>query len=385
MRGILAQARFAALPAVQLVAIATLFAGGGWLWLGAGLIVSVLFLDETSGDYRAPLDRPNTLFLEGALYVVVPLMVLLTLGLVLLTAAPGSPAADLARALNIADASDSWIAILGAVVSVGLITGPAVGAFGHELMHRSTRAEWWLGQALLLNCLYTALAVEHVHGHHRDVGTAADVASAPRGTSFWRYLPRAIVGMRVGAARIEAARMRRRRLPWYVSRNRFLQGLALEIVVVTAILAFAGPLALAAFLASAAIGVFVIEVANYIGHYGLVRVPGKPVMPRHSWNGPRFLSTSVTVNLPRHSHHHASAGTPYWDLRILDDAPILPFGLSVMSVIALVPPLYFRVIGPRLDDWDRRLASAEELALIHRIRTEIGLPRVAAPVARRQA
>lgn len=382
MRAILAQVRFAALPAVQLAAVATFFAGGGWLWLGAALIISVLFFDEISGDYRAPLDRPNTLFLEGALYAVVPLMVLLTVGLVLFTAAPGSPADDLARMLGIAGTSDSWIAIAGVVVSVGLIAGPAVGAFGHELMHRSTRAEWWLGQVLLLNCLYTSLAVEHVHGHHRDVGTRDDVASAPRGMSFWRYLPRAIVGVRVGAARIEAARMRRRRLPWYASRNRFLRGLALEIAVVTAILALAGPLALAAFVASAAIGVLVIELANYIGHYGLVRVPGRPVMPRHSWNGPRFLSTSVTVNLPRHSHHHASAGTPYWDLCVLDDAPILPFGLSVMSAIALVPPLFFRVIGPRLEDWDRRLASAEELALIDRRGRAVVEPGIAPIVGR---
>jgi hypothetical protein len=366
MRAILAQARFAALPAVQVVAIATFFPGGGWLWLGAALIVSVVFLDEMSGDYRAPVDGPNTVFLEGALHAVVPLMALLTIGLVLLAAAPGSPAAAFARALGMTHPADSWIAIAGAVVTVGLIGGPAAGAFGHELMHRSNRLEWFLGQLLLLNCLNTALALEHVHGHHRDVGTPADVATVPRGMSFWRYLPRAIVGIRVGAARIEVARMRRRRLPWFALQNRFLQGVGLELSVVTAILALAGPMALAAFLASAAIGVLLIELANYIGHYGLVRVPGQPVMPRHSWNGPRFLSTSVTVNLPRHSHHHVRAGTPYWDLRVLDDAPILPFGLTVMSMIALVPPLYFRVIGPRLEDWDRRLASAEELALLSR-------------------
>lgn len=363
---LLAQARFAALPAAQLFAVATFFAGDGWLWLGAALIVSVVFLDEMSGDYRAPVEGPNTVFLESALHAVVPLMALLTIGLVLLAAAPGTPAADLARGLGMADPSDSWIAIAGAVVTVGLIGGPAAGAFGHELMHRSSRLEWLLGQLLLLNCLNTALALEHVHGHHRDVGTPADVATVPRGMSFWRYLPRAIVGIRIGAARIEAARMQRRRLPWFALQNRFLHGAGLELSLVIAILALAGPIALAAFLASAAIAVLLIELANYIGHYGLVRVPGQPVMPRHSWNGPRFLSTSVTVNLPRHSHHHVRAGTPYWDLRVLDDAPILPFGLSVMSAIALVPPLWFRVIAPRLDEWDRRLASAGELALLIR-------------------
>ena len=365
MKTVLAHARFAVLPVLQLMGIATFLIGGAWLWLGAVLVASFLFLDEASGEYRFAIGNPNRLALDGILYAVVPLTTLLYVGLVLHTASPGSPAAGLASALAIGAAGvDPWIGLAGAIVSVGLLSAPAVGAFGHELVHRTGRTDRLLGQVLLVNCLHTAFAVQHVSGHHRDIGTPADFTSVPRGMSFWRYLPGAVVGVRRTAARIEAARMRRRGLPWFSWKNRFLRGLVVEIAVVVAIVVLAGPVSLAALLLAAGIAVTIIELAAYVGHYGLVRVPGRPVMPRHSWNAARFLSTSVTLNLPRHSHHHASGGTPYWALEMMDEAPVLPFGLTVTSAIAMVPPLWFRVIGPRLDDWDHRLASAEERALV---------------------
>ncbi|MBZ0226917.1 MAG: fatty acid desaturase [Bauldia sp.] len=144
------------------------------------------------------------------------------------------------------------------------------------------------------------------------------------------------------------------------------------MVLVGLVVALAGPSGIVAFAITAGINVVVIEAGNYIGHYGLVRAPGRPVRPRHSWNAPRFFSTSMMVNLPRHSHHHRSAGKPYWELTVLEDAPVYPFGTAVMSAIALFPSLFFRIVEPRLADWDERLASDDERALL-------GKPRRAAP------
>ena len=167
-----------------------------------------------------------------------------------------------------------------------------------------------------------------------------------------------------GAATIEARRLARRGLPFLSSGNRFLQGLAMLAVLLAAIVVSAGWSGLAAFIVSGLMGLVVLQLGNYISHYGLVRVPGCPVGPRHSWNAPRFVSTSVLINTPRHSHHHASAGTPYWGLAVMDRAPVHPHGWAYMSAAALVPPLWFRVMQPCLDAWDADMASPDELALL---------------------
>jgi alkane 1-monooxygenase len=299
------------------------------------------------------------------LYASVPLTGILMLGLLIRTASPGSPLADVAMPLGIGgDGWTWWLATTGAVFSLGILGGWTAGSFGHELMHRPTRAEWSLAQLLLARGLYAPMAIEHVFGHHRNVGFASDIATAPRGETFWQYLPRAIVGEYRGAFGIELAHMRRLGLPWFSPRNRFLQGVVLQLVLVGLVLALAGPSGLAAFAASAFISIVVVETGNYVSHYGLVRVPGGQVAPRHSWNAPRFFSTSTMVNLPRHSHHHRSAGTPYWELTVLDDAPVYPFGTAVMSTVALYPPWFFSIVEPRLADWDDRLASDDERALL---------------------
>jgi alkane 1-monooxygenase len=151
--------------------------------------------------------------------------------------------------------------------------------------------------------------------------------------------------------------------------NRFLQGLILELLIVVGVFTAAGMGGLGAFLASTTIGILVIELSNYVAHYGLVRVPGQAVEPRHSWNAPRLVTTSLALNLTRHAHHHEDAGRRYWKLTVLDDAPIYPFGLGIMETIALMPPIWFRCVHPLLEDWDRRLASAEELELLHKFKS----------------
>jgi alkane 1-monooxygenase len=366
MNAIIGQGRFGMLPGLQVLGLLTLVMGGAWLWLGgAALLACNLLLDLAGDDYADTVERPNRPFLDAMLYSTVPLVLLLTIGLMLYTAAPGTALASLAASLGIgANGTTWWVEAAAAVFSASLLGGWACGSFAHELMHRPTRGEWLLGQLLLARCLYAAFALEHVYGHHVHVGTPADVSTPPRGLGFWRYLPRAFTGAIRGAARIEAKRMRRRGLPLYSIENRVLQGVLLEVAMVLAVVVFAGLSGLVAFLVSAVIGVLIIESGNYIGHYGLVRVPGRPVLPRHSWNAPRFFSTSTMVNLPRHSDHHRSAGTRYWGLAILDNAPFYPYGIAIMSTIALVPPLWFRVTAPYLADWDRRLASAEELSLL---------------------
>lgn len=363
LRNAISHVRFVGLPVVLVIASASIFLGQAWPWLGGiFLLLLNLVLDEVGGDYRDTVEKPNPTFLNAMLYITVPLTAIMTLGLLAQTASPGFLLGEMSP--RSPDSSVFSLHSIGAMFTVGVVGGWAAGSFGHELMHRPTRYEWLFAQLLLARCVYTAFAIEHVYGHHRNVGLPGDVTTAPRGMGFWRHMLRAIVGVHRGAAQIEARRMRRRGYSVFGIRNMFLQGLVLEIILVVGVFALAGPAGLAAFFVSAAISVLVVESGAYLSHYGLVRIAGHPVRPRHSWNAPRFFSTSTMVNSPRHSHHHRSPRTPYWQLTVLDDAPIYPFGTAVMGVIAFVPRLFFSIVDPLLRDWDERLASEKERALL---------------------
>ena len=102
-----------------------------------------------------------------------------------------------------------------------------------------------------------------------------------------------------------------------------------------------------------------LELINYVEHYGIVRVPGAPVEPRHSWNCNRRISGYLLYNLTRHSHHHAMGEKPFWQLRAYPDTPTMPLGYLGMVLIALIPPLWDRVMIPMVLAWDARFAPRQ--------------------------
>jgi len=362
---LLAQTRFALFPLLLAFGLCTLAMGGPWVWAGGALLlVAQVVFDEPGGNYLDRVAKPNALFLETVLYAAPALIALATLAMLLHAADAGTPMAALARRLGIgADGAAWWIEAAGAVFSAGIFAGCGGVAFAHELSHRRSRRDWLLAQALLARCMHPSIALEHIFGHHVNVGTPLDPSTPPRGMGFWRYLPRAVAGEVKGAWTIEKTRLSRRGRPVVSAENRFLQGLWLQAALLAGAFALAGFSGLAALVLSGVYGLLVIELGNYVTHYGLVRAPGQPVRPRHSWNAPRFGSTSTLINSSRHSHHHASTATPYWNLAILEGAPIHRHGIALMAFIALVPPLWFKAIKPQIEDWDARMASPEELAL----------------------
>ena len=130
--------------------------------------------------------------------------------------------------------------------------------------------------------------------------------------------------------------------------------------------ALAGWVGVGVFVLLAAQGKMYLELVNYVEHYGLMRVPGERVEPRHAWNCHHIISNAALYNLPRHSNHHMFASKPFWALEANAAAPLLPYGYKTMIVLALVPPLWRRVIDPRLRDWDARFATQAERELIDR-------------------
>lgn len=364
--------RFLLYPILQILTLYTFLHGGVWLWTGTSVIAAAtLGLDEVSGDDRGLVRSPRRFILDLVLYLALPLQAVLTLFLIYYVA--DVDAFGLERLtrwlfgidLRAAREGTGALGIAGAILTVGIHFSMAAGNVGHELIHRTT-GRWAriYSRWLFAFCLDTNFTIEHVYGHHRTVGTAEDPTTAMRGMSFWRFFPRSVLLGNRNAFRFEAARLRGKRRHWLSLQNQAISGQIMSLTIVLIAYWGAGAKGMMVFLAAACIGKLMIEQFNYVGHYGLVRVPGAPIEPRHSWNSYHALSTSFMFNLPRHAHHHVAAGKPYWELERKADSPETPYGAFTMIMIALFPPLWHRVMAPKLADWDRRLASADERALL---------------------
>jgi alkane 1-monooxygenase len=249
--------------------------------------------------------------------------------------------------------ADAGLALALSTLSVGLMTGGIGITVAHELMHRSSRLERALAEVLMACVSYTHFCIEHVHGHHRNVATPRDPASSRFGESVYRYLPRTIFGGLASAWSIEAERMTRSGHAVWHWKNRMLRYAAVQVVLYTTLLATLGGGAAALWAAQSLIAIVLLEVINFIEHYGLERrelSPGKfeRVQPRHSWNASHRVTNWLLFNLQRHSDHHFLASRPYDLLRHYDDVPQLPAGYATMVLVALVPPLWRRMMDPRV-------------------------------------
>jgi alkane 1-monooxygenase len=198
---------------------------------------------------------------------------------------------------------------------------------------------------------YPQFMVEHYRGHHVRAATREDPASARFGESLWRFLPRTLAGSLAGAWRLEAERLARLRRSWWASP---LAWWTAAVVAFAGVLAAAGlwkPLAF--WLLQATFAVWLLETVNYVEHYGLQRRAGpdgrpEPFAAGHAWNADHLLSNSLLANLQRHSDHHVEAWKPFPELRTLPSAPQLPTGYAGCILLAALPPLWFRLMHPRL-------------------------------------
>ncbi len=240
----------------------------------------------------------------------------------------------------------------GLILSVGGANGVGINA-AHELGHKPARWERRLSWLALAPALYGHFYVEHNRGHHRRVATLADPASARLGEGFWVFLPRTMAGSLQSAWALEAARLRAQGLSAWHVRNHNLQAWSVSLLLYGALLAAFGWGVLVFLLAQAAYGVSLLEVVNYIEHYGLKRQPRagggfEPCAPCHSWNSSHRASNLFLYQLQRHSDHHAHPLRRFPALRHDDSAPQLPSGYPAMLLLAYVPTLWFAVMDQRV-------------------------------------
>ncbi|WP_334131636.1 alkane 1-monooxygenase [Silanimonas lenta] len=273
----------------------------------------------------------------------------------------GLPLAALPVHLGVLAWSGWWfsstdLGVVGAagwLLSQGVVGGVLAINTAHELIHKDSRLEQAVGGLLLASVGYHGFKVEHLRGHHVHVSTPEDASSARYGQSLWHFLPRALLRNTRNAWRLEAERLRRLGLPPLHWRNELIGWTLVWLAMAAGMAAWLGPAGLGFFLLQGLFAASSLEVINYIEHYGLERrrLPDgryERTTHLHSWNSDYRLSNLMLFQLQRHSDHHAFPKRPYAILRHHADSPQLPGGYAAMFVLALVPPLWFRVIHPRL-------------------------------------
>ena len=338
------------------------FLGGPWILVpvALGVILSVP-VDEMAGDDWSRRFAKSGIFYKVLIHAQFPTVALCTF----LYAYYLSDWTFLGPTINEARDRTSTAAMVGATIFMGLGIYSVVAInIAHELVHRTDRASVQIGRWLLSFSAETAFAIEHVYAHHSEVGTPKDLATAERGESFWPYFVN-ILRRRVQVAwAIEKRFLTKRGQPVWSLKNRVITGQLMSLVWLTLFVVAGGWIGAVLFVVMALFAKLNLELSNYIEHYGLVRVPGTPVAARHSWNSARRTSNLLLFNLPRHADHHLKPGKHYWELDARQDAPQLPFGHFTMVFIAMIPPLFRHVMKAPLKDWERRLATPGELALV---------------------
>lgn len=241
---------------------------------------------------------------------------------------------------------------------VGVLSGSIGIVYAHELMHQSNRLERWLADLLLATVLYSHFRTEHLLVHHPYVGTTRDAVTARYNEGFHRYFVRVLHETPVSAWKAEKAMLARRGLSALDGSNPFWRYGALQCLAAILAVLIGGWLGLALFVYQAFIAIWQLELTNYVEHYGLTRKhlgDGKyeRVMPHHSWNADHKASNWLLINLQRHSDHHYKPARRFPLLQTYPDheAPQLPFGYPLMTMAALVPPVWRRVMNPRVRAW----------------------------------
>ncbi len=245
-----------------------------------------------------------------------------------------------------------WWGVLAMVMTAGSVGGFCIN-LGHELGHKLPALERILARLVLAPTGYGHFSIEHNSGHHRDVATPGDPASAHMGESIYAFVLREMPGALRRAWALEASRLAMQQRSAWSPHNEILQTGMVTLALWAGLALWLGPGILVFVMAASFWANFQLTSANYVEHYGLLRkrLPSgryEPCQPRHSWNSNHVFSNWALFHLQRHSDHHAHPMRRYQSLRHFDEAPQLPLGYFGMFPLSYFPMLWRPVMDPRL-------------------------------------
>ncbi|TVR76316.1 MAG: alkane 1-monooxygenase [Saprospirales bacterium] len=323
-----------------------LYLQGGWVWSPFVLLFIILPLIEwTLPVFDANLRPPLSTKLEAekiydwVLYGNLPLL----WGLVFW------------YAYTISSTSLHAAEYAGLTVGMGIVLGSFGINVAHELGHRLNNWDQWMARLLLLPALFMRFTIEHNYGHHKYVATELDPASAEKGLAVYPFIIRSFIGTWRGAYAIENRRLRRAYDKGKPLQNRVILFEIAQLAYLLIMGWLFGWLAVPFLIISALIGIALLEIVNYIEHYGLRRKKLKEgryeaVGPAHSWNSSHLMSRLFLYELSRHPDHHQKAEKKYQVLNHIKESPQMPFGYPMMIILSMIPPIWFKMMDSRLPD-----------------------------------
>lgn len=242
---------------------------------------------------------------------------------------------------------------LGMTFAFGIACGVLGINVAHELGHRNTWYEQLMSKMLLATSLYMHFFIEHNRGHHKNVSTDEDPASSRYGEVIYAFYIRSVVNSWLSAWHLEGERLKKANKSFWSIHNEMLMYQIIQIAMLVAIALVWNVQVMLYFIGAATIGFLLLETVNYIEHYGLRRkkIDGayyEKVMPIHSWNSNHPIGRIMLFELTRHSDHHYMANRKYQVLRHFDFSPQMPTGYPGMMVLALFPPLWFKVMHKQI-------------------------------------
>lgn len=229
---------------------------------------------------------------------------------------------------------------LGLILSAGTLLGAYGITSAHELVHRRDQKQRALGVYNLMLVNFAHWGLEHVFGHHKNVATPLDPATAQKNEILYLYWLRSYFGGLYGA--------------WKISKEKVIFYFATTAGLAT-IFYFTGGINLVAFwFALSLVAILLLQTVDYIEHYGLVREKNADgfymaCKPIHSWDTSSLWTNITLFNLGYHSHHHLKANLPFQELKAQESARRMPYGYSVMVPLALLPFVYIPLMNKHLE------------------------------------
>jgi alkane 1-monooxygenase len=322
--------------------------GGLWSWSTVILafgIIPVLDAVIPTSDRNIPVELEanysKTIFFDLLLFICAPICMFLTYSY-LATVQKGM--------LSLSE-------LIGLTLSIGIVLGATGINVAHELGHRTDAFSQFLAKLGLLFVLYQHFFIEHNRGHHKNVATLFDPATARRNEMVYVFFFRSIIGQYFGAWQLEKERLIRENKSFLSWNNEMIRYLFFQGVYLLVVGLYFGMALIPFAIAIAVVGILLLEIINYIEHYGLQRkilASGRPerVLPKHSWNSDHEMGRILLFELTRHSDHHYKSTRKYQILRHMEDSLQLPLGYPGSMLLALIPPLWFAVINNRIIETD---------------------------------
>jgi alkane 1-monooxygenase len=243
---------------------------------------------------------------------------------------------------------------VGMVLSLGILLATNAINVGHELGHRKSFIERCLSKLLYLPCLYMHFYIEHNFGHHNNVATPKDPATAKFNQTVYSFWVTSVIGQYISAWRIQLQLLKIKNSRFFSFKNDMLYYTIFELAYLFVVYSFFGLYGLFLAVIIGILSFLFLETINYIEHYGLLRnkLPSgryERVQSHHSWNSNHFIGRIVLYELTRHSDHHFKASKKYQILENKRESPQLPYGYPTSILLALVPWLWFSLVNPLLN------------------------------------